>query len=513
MKTDSLQPPEGLGTVLEMVIHCIDPRAAEPEIPGGRAGTLAGLRKTMQERLHADLREGMAAIRRSMFILLPDQAATLERLGIPRETREGVRALGCLMTPRAEHSVATRLTVIATMPPTPEGGVADWRRWWLEWHTERVGVPRPQDHDPLRDPVAETLNTVIAAMAREAEPAIPGPGDAARHILRRRAEEPRKRGERTEGPERTLRLSEVWAAGVRIGWLAHGIGLPAGAVPARWGSTPEEVADALSELGIPFRRDTGTVAGIRELRDILQREGIRKTWLGHDRTRWHDAEAADGWIVSHPLGRSLGEETREGAEPEKGGNPPEREADAPGPIESELIRIAAPRDPRAGGSSPDLAEMAAFVNRTTPDSAREYLAGRAADPGPGELTPCPRAGGCAALCGVLQAAGEFSFPLTPDGDHSSCAYQAFLARYGRLNAGQREEAARALIKPTLERRKREAALEMRRLGIHAAVTGREEEPGDEPVEGLEGEPGPEPAAGGEARGAAAGTDRIQPSLF
>ena len=536
---DDPRPPEGHESLLAMVLHHLDPRIPEPDkMPEpARAGgaddeTLTGLQGLMMERLRGEIRSSFRTLRKWLFVLTAEQAATLDRLGIPEETREGVKALNCLMMPNAEHRVSVRLRVIAAIPPTPEdGGMADWKRWWLEWHAQRIGVTHPQDHDPERDRLAEILNTVIAAMAREAEPAIPGPAETARHLLRVAELPPRKRGENREaGPENTdlpIRLSAVWAAGVRISWLAHGIGMRPEAVRARWGETPEKVADALAAGKIPFRRDTGTVGDIRELRDILAREEIKETWMSCGNQRWHDREAKDGWIVNQSMGRELDMSKQSDTGPtepgptepgptEPGPTEPGRDdgrgenrpGDAEtGPMEQELMALTVPGHPLEQGVA-GLDEVAAFRNRTTPDRAKAYLEGRNEEWHPEGLTPCPQAGACASSCGDLQTSGGFPFPLTRNGDHGECAYRRFLARYGALKPEQREQAAAAELKPARRDRDRGLRKEMSQQGGKVDLP-EEERDAEQPAE-----VNPEKVHGaGAADDAPSGARTIQPALF
>ena len=82
-----------------------------------------------------------------------------------------------------------------------------------------IGVHRPQDHDPLKDPLSEMLNQVISAMAQAAAPEIPNHGKMARHMLEFGVSDSFS-NRRTKPKNKKLDLTQVWIMGGKIRSLA-----------------------------------------------------------------------------------------------------------------------------------------------------------------------------------------------------------------------------------------------------------------------------------------------------
>ncbi len=208
-----------------------DPDRAEPTLPGTAAGRGEGIPKTVDqlrrqmaqqlaEKVRREFRRGIAGL----FVLTPAQARTLDTLGLPPEVSRQVLSLNWLQEAPGNYAVNQRLRTIAELPPKPENGNPDWKRRWLEHAHTPTGIARPQDHDPLKDPVSEMLNRVIRAMAEAAAPEIPSHGDMAHHLLEH--EIPDSLNHRLAKPAKDpLDLTLVWTAGARMRSLICRMGI------------------------------------------------------------------------------------------------------------------------------------------------------------------------------------------------------------------------------------------------------------------------------------------------
>ena len=117
------------------------------------------------------------------------------------------------------HAMNDRLETIATMPPPGEGKKPNWKKWWMDHASSRIGVHRPQDHDPLKDPISEMLNQVISTMAQAAAPEIPNHGEMACHMLEFGVPGALS-NRRTRPKNEKLDLTQVWIMGEKIRSLA-----------------------------------------------------------------------------------------------------------------------------------------------------------------------------------------------------------------------------------------------------------------------------------------------------
>ena len=210
----------GIEYLTALVRAQFDPDAAEPPLPGNKTKqksneprTIPELRQKMAQRLAEKIRkefqpDGIG----SLFVLTERQAATLEALELPQELTEEVLSLNWLREEMSNYAVNDRLEIIATMPPSDEGKKPDWNKWWMDHAGSGIGVHRPQDHDPLKDPLSEMLNQVISAMARAAAPEIPNHGKMARHMLEFGVPEAFS-NRRTKPKNKKLDLTQVWIMG------------------------------------------------------------------------------------------------------------------------------------------------------------------------------------------------------------------------------------------------------------------------------------------------------------
>ena len=163
----------------------------------------------------------------------------------------------------------------------------------------------------------------------------------------------------------------------------------------------------------------GAIAGLEQMRKTLREEKIGDIYANARSRLWHDRKARDSYMLDHRPYQGAGKNQlclREG------GDPGESRTQA----EWSLMALTVPERPDTEDEpihSPDsVAASVGFLNRVSPQAAREYLDGRSEDPSPPQPEPCRRAAECPSWCGQLQESGEFPFPLTQDGKYESCRY-------------------------------------------------------------------------------------------
>ena len=451
----------GIEYLTALVRAQFDPDAAEPPLPGTKTNqksnkprTIPELRQQMAQRLAEKIRKEFQPGLVSLFVLTERQAATLEALELPPELTEEVLSLNWLREEMDNYAVNDRLEIITTMPPSDEGKKPDWNKWWMDHAGSGIGVHRPQDHDPLKDPLSEMLNQVISAMAQAAAPEIPNHGDMARHMLEFGVPEAFSK-RRTRPKNDKLDLTQVWIMGGKIRSLAWGIGITGQEHPARRPDSPEELLAELEEQGTQVRQDMGTITGLEELRKTLREANIEHTYANARSGQWHDRKARESHLLDH---RGYGNNSRNQIcipEGEEAGEEPEEIRTQ---AEWNLMTLTVPEHPGAKDAplnSPDEeASNIGFLNRLSPKDVREYLEGRSEEPNPPMPEPCPRAAECPSWCGRLQETGEFPFPLTHDGRHESCQYWQFMERHRDLRPAQRKIFAQAAIDAELDRGRR-----------------------------------------------------------
>ena len=452
MPEESVAPaaPPGSRYLIDIVLHRIDPSQPDPGLPeppevtGEEERGFAVIRREMAQKLRSHLRDYNTLNPEGIFVLNDHQDRTLEGLGLPRSTRDAVRSLNCLMYQVQRHHTNERLEVIGSIPPTPEDGMPNWQQWWLDNIDSRIGVRAHLNRDP--DPAEKTLDSVVAAIARDAAPHLPGTAVIARCIAQ--GEEKKGRSGKTEKARRAgwesskPKLSQVWVFIQKLAQLADGIGMDPGRTMTRWTRTPEGLLAELRREIPGFRQDMGRLGSIEELRAIVRENGIGQV-QANGNGLWHDRDAEESWRISGAFGPRP--EIMELPElPEKTGPGPEEPADELSEAETELMELSAPPHPAISRTyqcvTPQDTGMAviALVNRVTPKHAREYLAGLSDNPRPSGPPGCPQAERCRSWCGRLQARGEMPFALTDDGGHESCGYFRFLAQHGGMTPSQRE---------------------------------------------------------------------------
>ena len=425
------ESPAGVEDFTHRVLSGWDPalsiRPNQVLIPSQTApATLQQLRQEMTQKTNNATARMVKSLKQGAFYLAPGAIRTIYGLGLPEHTTDQVCSLNFLNMDIHQHKVNYRLNAIASMPPTELliGDTPDWRQWWLDQQDARIGIPRSWEHDPLQDPVSETLNTVIEAMRQQAVQHLPSFTDIARHIRKN----PPKRARR-------FSLSQVYVTAIRIRNLALSLGLTAPELASVDPDPPEEVLKELEKNGITVRQDMGAIGALTELKGALGPTGLEDINASGPRRLWYDKYAEDGWMI-HPVYYRSDHSSQ--LHPDLC----QDHSDA----EFRLMALTVPEHPGTEQSiinAPNpAAAVIAYLNRTTPKATLDYLENRTADPRPPPTAaPCPLAGRCASWCGYLQSQEEFPFPVTFDGDHRSCGYHQFLAIHQDSPPQLREAAA------------------------------------------------------------------------
>ena len=499
MAVEKTETPRGLTDLMDTIAATLDPgrkpgdggkqdgKQAEPkgrsrqETKEKHPGSMGELRNRMHSSTEGIAGQKAAELSHRLFAMSSGALRTLENLELPEGTVREIESLNFMAIPPTFHAVRHRLEVLASLPPTAAepGAQPDWKRWWLDHRESHIGVARPQDHNPHRDPACETFNTAIAAAAHEAGEHLPSFAEIARDWL---ARPDRKKG--------GLRVSHVFAAAVETHGLARRTGVDAGKRYSEGLARPEAITEELEREGINVRRDMGSIGPIREMRETVQAAGgprsIRAcgahgTWHAKDAEKTH--LLTPGWNRVHWQNPEPEPQLRR-----------EEDTQERSPAEWALMRLTVPEHPaltnmRIHTPEPKSAATIAFLSLTTPLAALGFLEGRSEDPSPPPgLSPCPAAGGCPTQCGYLQRSGALPFPLTWDGRHESCGYRKFLAVQEGAPPELREEAALAGLEQERlgdRRRKKSTGAGKTRKGASSGETSAPEGPAG--MEAPEGE--------------------------
>ena len=436
--------PSGTALVLDLIKSLLDPDSPQPNLP----------HPTRNERIHSlpihiehlatqmatatreRVSEQITQLQRQMFLLTDGQLRTLNTLHIPPETYRTITRLNGMVKVTENHSINDRLEIIGQLPSTPEGHQGpDWETWWFNHRDSHMGIHRPHDHDPAKDPISESLNTAIARIAHRAVQHIPDHPS----IARRLSNQPDRK------KHAPLALSEVWTTAVRIRKLAGLIGLSNQDIITNWGRDSQDISHSttlaperiLAEVP-DLVADMGSITDLLTLKSKLPAKGADAVLADTNQAIWYHKDVRDShligpapatrWIFDHSL------------------------QDLPPTIskaERELIQITTPLHPNEAPAlinTHDRASQAiAFINKNTPKATRDYLNGDSDDPTPPNPQPCPMASVCPTPCGRLQQSGEFPFPLNDDGDYQKCQYWQFLGRHQHSDPVLRDLAAVKIV--------------------------------------------------------------------
>ncbi len=431
---DQTQGPEFL---IQLIRAHLDPGQEPPPMPPGKPppqGTIpremGQLRRQMADRLSERIADKFNETMYFRFTMTEAQLQTIQTLDIPEERLQNIQSLNCLQMLPQNHAINRRLEVIAAIPPTRNGEPANWKDWWLQNRDQRIGVARPQDHDPNRDPISEELNQVIQTITAKALQDQPSRTEIAQDILE-------KIQEKKAGHQSIISLTQVWAAIRKIQKLAERMGAGPRQVRAQDPESAEQLLKELREAGFTVLPDMGSIGTPWEIRDALLAAGhSASTWditTSCTGRRWYWSEAQDSNQID-PMHATSGDgkKVREPGvrEPGEGISSQERA----------LLARTAPEHPGIlgdiGASPNPSAATIAFLNRMTPQDVVAIIDQGSTAP---QSTPprCPRTQECNSWCAHLQETGILPFPLTHDGIYRNCQYWQFLERFGNIEPAAR----------------------------------------------------------------------------
>ena len=398
------------------------------------------LRQAMQRDTHSYLNNTMAKLKQDLFILRPAQLLTLHSLGLPQDIVDQVKSLNFLRLATIPHPVAIRLKIIASLPKTCDD-TPDWAVWWCDISDKHLGIFRPQDHDPLQDPVSERLNTIIRTIGEQAALHLPPPVEVTRYVLRR----PAAKGQKTHKP---IKLSDVYTAISDIHQTALRIFLtPEHLTPLRL-EHPDEIAETIRAHHGEVDQDLGSITTLEALKPLLPPKGTAGIRVSIPYRIWHRADVGSSYKLT-PRDNVYSSNHKTARLHPRNGQSDEHISK----VESELMYLSVPTIPihshiAETPHSPDpQASELAFLTGTTPKAASDYLHGKAPSPmPPQELDKCPLIDECASLCAHLQRTGELQFPFTTDGRHEICHYWQFLSIHLNSPSQFRESAAAHALK-------------------------------------------------------------------
>lgn len=435
--TGQLSKTPGIPRIIEMFLANL----RQPQRP--TAGTKAGvslpspdlpmyfrkLQQQMTEHTERRLAQDTYYTVRRLISLSELQFLTLSEIGVSEPDIRSLQALNYLLPHHENYAVNDRLDVIATTPLSPP----DWKEWWFHYRDSIVGIRRPQDHDPVKDPASENLNRIIDVMAAAALPYLP----TVSQICDRMVAEAGK-----ERKGKAVRVSDVYICASQLIRWAEGVRVPAEKTGFQ-DLTPESIAAVLQETGADYQTDMGTIGTVAELKQILPTRNLADIRTSAVARLWWGKKSSGYWI---PMSARKNYQQYSGVKPD-----PEAELSQ---AEYRLIQLGAPDNPLSEEHyrmpNPAAATIG-WLNRMTPQQVLAVLNDR---PSPPDPDPCPEAAHCQSWCGHLQTAGEYPFPLTDDGDYQSCVYWRFLSRNANSDPVSRELAAQQTISEWVERQSR-----------------------------------------------------------
>ena len=417
---------------------------------------IASARKLMEAHTWEQVKRLCNSIHPPLFILSQDQTRTLNSLPIPRELAQAVQDLSHLFIPTQDYPLVQRLKSIATIAPTgPEpNDRPSWSQWWLSQPAQKAGIPRPQDHDPLKEPEHQALNQVIAAMTAQALQDLPTDQEILAH-LQQEAQAEKSGARRSPGPiplSRIIARNEIMrnTAPYFLSSRESFDQAVAEADPDRSflknQANPDLILARLQEMGQQAEPDCGLKTDLHQLREAIRKHGFDSIDVNHANPYW----------VLQKNSQQLNSVLRNDRNVIKVGGPDNAvnhrsDQYELSPNEQHLVYITAPRDPTEGmpdrhpeNPAQQTANLA-LLHRTTPEKMYRFLTGQ--DPDlkrpPPEL--CPQRANCPTRCALHQRESEDGpnpgRPLTVDGQPDSCPYFAFRQQNSHTSPALREQNA------------------------------------------------------------------------
>ena len=441
---------DGTTLVLSLIQNLLDPESPPPNLPQSTRNAktvpqpkdIDHLATQMAQITRGKVSEQITQLQRQMFLLTNGQLRTLDTLDVPIETHQAIRKLNGMVKIMENHAINIRLEVIGQIPPTPKNREKpDWETWWFDHRDSHMGIHRPQDHDPVQDPISATLNTVIAQIAHR----------AVRHLPDHQSIADRLRAQPDRKKQTPLSLSEVWTTAVKIRKLSYLLGLNDQDIIKNWERTLQDLSHSnplapdriLAEVP-GLVADMGSITDLVTLKTKLPAQGTGAVLPNTDQAIWYQKDIRDSHLMG-PL------QTSSRVFYDNPDEAPPTTSNA----EREFIHLTTPLHPREAQTliyTQDRAAQAiAFINKNTPRATRDYLNGDSDDPTPPNPDPCPMASQCPTDCGRLQASGEFPFPLNDDGDYRKCQYWQFIDQHQHSDPVIRELAATKRVQEERDR--------------------------------------------------------------
>ena len=390
------------------------------------------LRNQTADLTRADVREACRELRQRLFILSADQTRLLQEIN-PANIQD-VLALRGRSKPR-DFAIRQRLETIADALPKDR----DWKRWWIDTALEPgSGIQQQREQDP----VTETLDGVIRAIAQHALPSLPDHTDIAWHIAAGAVNSP-VYAQYFQPQNERIPLASIIITRKMVLALAERLLVSPEQLPQdRLG--PEELQEELELMGMETLRDTGTLTTLSQLREDIGNRALDAISISPETRLWcrqnvPGNDAIVPWTQPHT--------------PTSGKMPQDAGALEISGTEIELILLTAPSkpdlNPRDNWTTSQNARIAGYLTRTTPEHVTLYMSGQINQARGIPREQCPLAQSCPTYCGQAQARGEFPFPMNQDGRYENCRYYRFLNQHGQADPTVRESFAQLSIQTTV----------------------------------------------------------------
>ena len=344
----------------------------------------------------------------NLFMLLPEQIATLKSLNLDTQDVEFVRSINFLSRPTRIYNLSNLLQAIETIPPkSDEQSQPDWTGWWMTWAKTKPGMHRRTIKNTT--PTEDLLNRVLEAMAEQAIQHWPTYTELAQFI----------------SPRKTAHLGQIYTMACHITSMATGIRVNYSEIPYR-NKSPEQVAEILDGSGTKYERDIGTIGDIAELKARIAPYGLDQIYTNNSNGTWYPKKLGDSWIIFYNAPTNINPRL-ELVEPNHREPDTELSND-----ELELIRLTEPTSRQSKITNNLMKHRTissiARVNSMSLNATIEFLEGPETErPIPEHHPKCPMAEQCETNCGHAQRTDLFPFPLTQDGKFESCLYWQFLS--------------------------------------------------------------------------------------
>ena len=429
--------------------------------------------RSMETKTWEEVKNLCKSMHPPIFVLSQDQLRTLNSLNIPAGYKSAIENLSHLFMPPQNYSLVQRLKSIATIAPTGAHPTdrPNWSQWWLSQPNKKAGVPRPQDHDPLKEPDQEVLNRVIAAMTEQALTQLPSDQEIIRHLQQlqntaKKASRPAHSNQKNEPllissiitlAETTRTTSQYFLSSTQAFDQAVSEADSERSFLKNC-ANPNLIAQKLQAMGHPTKPDCGLKEDLQQLKQAVTEHGLDNIDIDH---------AHQFWILSANSQEFNAVFNRENNSHTIGGpnNATNHRSDQYNlsPEEQHLIYMSAPKDPTVDLALPRPEHPAhktahlALLHQTTPDKMYRFLTDQDQELDRPQVNLCSYRTNCPTRCAVHQLDTENSpetrRPLTTDGNPESCAYFIFLQQNSQLTPALRQINAKQKINLIIEQYK------------------------------------------------------------